>query len=816
MNNKVNIYGESMTGKSSTENPLETQHTRVVLRSAILSRLILISLIILWRFLLSPYDTSASINPNCLTSTSANYSPPTRAIIFPRFAFVIEDSIVWDSVYFVRIAQCGYEYEQSYAFLPLLPICISLLSQTVFAPLIPLIGHRAVLGLSGYVLNNVAFLFAAVFLYRLSVIILKDPELALRAAILFCFNPASIFYSSIYSESLYSLLSIGGLYYLMSGANNFATLWLALSGSARSNGVLNAGYICFQTMHRAYDAVFLKKHAYLAVQVLIAGALRCLCIFVPFIAFQAYGYYNMCLGRFPDEMRPWCNARLPVLYNFIQSHYWGVGFLRYFQLKQLPNFLLASPVLSLALCSIIHYVKLRPEIFFSLGFRASDEDKNSSAVLISMGADTKLNSASSLEILSSKVQREDQVLRQRKRSINGENTVSLQVENESPEKHGYLSVTVLPFVLHLGFMAATTFFVMHVQVATRFLSASPPFYWFASYIMVSPSVGKMQDGSNGNVANDSYHRYKEDVAIIKKIGLNAYRISISWPRVLPSERLSGGVNKEGINYYNNVINELLANGIEPYVTFFHWDLPKALQDEYGGFLSSQIVVDFCNYAELCFWEFGDRVKHWVTFNESWSYNVLGYVNGTLATGRGASSSESIRSLPAIHRCSTQLQKHFANGDPGREPYLVAHNQLLSHATAVQLYRQKLQIYQNGNIEITLVTTWFEPLSETSDNDKKAAERAQDFKFGLFMDPLTAGDYPSSMRANVGSRLPKFNQEQSELLKGSFDFIGLNYYTANYATDAPNPNNENLSYNTDSHVELLTERNGVSIGSNVNP
>ncbi|KAM7473867.1 hypothetical protein LguiB_021110 [Lonicera macranthoides] len=119
---------------------------------------------------LSPYDTSASLNPNnCISSSSSNNGSSSHGnnIRFPGIATAIEESIVWDGVYFVRIEECGgYEYEQSYALLPLLPISISFLSTTVFAPLIPLIGHRAVLGLSGYVLDNIAFLFAAVYLYR--------------------------------------------------------------------------------------------------------------------------------------------------------------------------------------------------------------------------------------------------------------------------------------------------------------------------------------------------------------------------------------------------------------------------------------------------------------------------------------------------------------------------------------------------------------------------------------------------------------------------------------------------------------------------
>ncbi|KAM1307391.1 uncharacterized protein LOC126593182 isoform X1 [Malus sylvestris] len=451
-----------------TKSSPKLHHEATVIRSAIQSRLLVLTLILLWRTLLSSYDTSAPINPDCLSTI-----PAQKNVLFHSLGSAIESSIVWDGVYYVRIAECGYEYEQTYAFFPLLPLCMSFLSRTVLAPLVPVIGQRAVLGLSGYVINNIGFVFGAVYLYRLSVVILKDQEAAVRASLLFCFNPASIFYSSIYSETLFALFSVGGLYHLISGKDVIAVLWFALSGFSRSNGVLNAGYFCFQTMHQAYDAVFLRKRPFLALQAVVGGALRCICIFVPFIAFQAYGYNNLCLGHLPSDMRPWCNARVPLLYNYIQSHYWGVGFLRYFQVKQLPNFLLASPILSLALCSIIHYAKSKPENFFSLGFRAPPEDKDSAAVLFSL---TEYSSRS-------------QENRTRKQ-VNKDGPALLSEEHKALAKQGYLSVAVLPCILHLGVMAATAFFVMHVQVATRFLSFSPPLYWFASYIMKSRGTGK--------------------------------------------------------------------------------------------------------------------------------------------------------------------------------------------------------------------------------------------------------------------------------------------------------------------------------------
>ncbi|CAH8389108.1 unnamed protein product [Eruca vesicaria subsp. sativa] len=454
----------------------------ILIKYAIFSRLLVLFLTVLWRSFLQPYDTSAALNPPCLHHRED--SPPPL-LVANTVSKTLENSVVWDSVYFLRITECGYEYEQTYAFLPLLPFFISLLSRTVFAPLVPLIGFRAVMVLSGYVVSNLAFVFAAIYLFRVSVMILKDTEASFKASVIFCFNPASIFYSSIYSESLYALFSIGGVYHLLSGTSNVAVIWFALSGCARSNGILNAGYICFQTMHRAYEALYLKRRVCLCVQVLVTGFLRCVCICLPFVAFQAYGYYNLCHRHKLDELRPWCKAKVPLLYNFIQSHYWGVGFLRYFQFKQLPNFLLASPILSLAVCSIVSYMKTRPELFMSLGFQATEKEKRSSARLYSLKDALEPN-----VITSSNEGKSD--IRQRKLSRKKDVTVSTNAaeKSNSAEASGYFSADVFPFVVHLGLMAATAFFIMHVQVATRFLSASPPLYWFASHLIASPKHSK--------------------------------------------------------------------------------------------------------------------------------------------------------------------------------------------------------------------------------------------------------------------------------------------------------------------------------------
>lgn len=305
---------------------------------------------------------------------------------------------------------------------------------------------------------------------------------------------------------------------------------------------------------------------------------------------------------------------------------------------------------------------------------------------------------------------------------------------------------------------------------------------------------KIKDGSNGDEAEDFFHHYKEDVARMKQMGLDSFRFSISWTRILPDG--NGEINIKGVEFYDNLINELVSNGIKPFVTIFHWDSPQALEDQYGGFLSNHIVRDFAFYAEVLFREYGDRVKHWITFNEPWGFCNNGYSSGTDAPGRCS---------PDAGNCTA--------GDSRTEPYTVCHHQLLAHAAAVRVYKEIYQPKQKGEIGITLVSPWFVPLSSTGPNIN-ARHRILDFFYGWFMEPLTRGHYPHRMRAALGNRLPHFTKKQTKMVKGAYDFIGINYYDAFYAFELP-PNISIVPvYLNDSRVGITGVRDGRRIGPQV--
>ncbi|KAE9622257.1 putative beta-glucosidase [Lupinus albus] len=280
-----------------------------------------------------------------------------------------------------------------------------------------------------------------------------------------------------------------------------------------------------------------------------------------------------------------------------------------------------------------------------------------------------------------------------------------------------------------------------------------------------PSIFDTYAHGAGDIECDQYHKYKEDVQLMANMGLEAYRFSISWSRLIPDGK--GPINPKGLQYYNNLINELISHGIQPHVTLHHFDLPQTLEDEYGGWVSRRIVKDFTAYADVCFREFGDRVKHWTTINEPNIFAWFGYDIGMLPP----------------QRCSPSLIAQCSRGNSTTEPYLATHHMLLAHAYAARLYRKTYQNLQHGFIGLNLLTFGLAPQTNTSE-DIRATRRVQDFLIGWFMDPLTFGDYPNIMKKNAGSRLPFFTQEESNMVKGSIDFLGINFYYTLYIKNSP--------------------------------
>ncbi|KAL3936180.1 MAG: hypothetical protein SGBAC_008448 [Bacillariaceae sp.] len=288
--------------------------------------------------------------------------------------------------------------------------------------------------------------------------------------------------------------------------------------------------------------------------------------------------------------------------------------------------------------------------------------------------------------------------------------------------------------------------------------------------------GTILDGSSGDVACDHYHRMKEDVQLMKGLNIKAYRFSIAWTRIFPDG--TGEINLPGVVFYNRLIDTLLENDIEPWITLYHWDLPQALEDEYGGWLSPQIVDDFGTYAKTCFALFGDRVQKWITINEAWTVAVQGYQDGSKAPGK--------------------------NDNPSLDVYLAAHHLILAHARAANIYHETYAPTQNGIIGISNCGDFRIPKTPS---DTLAAERAMIFQYAWMTDPFFFGDYPAEMKDVLQDRLPKFTSEQRKELEGSCDFMGLNHYSTMYVQEPEEPRtpeSEHWGYWADMHVTFSSD------------
>ncbi|NWR48103.1 LPH hydrolase, partial [Regulus satrapa] len=305
---------------------------------------------------------------------------------------------------------------------------------------------------------------------------------------------------------------------------------------------------------------------------------------------------------------------------------------------------------------------------------------------------------------------------------------------------------------------------------------------------------RVGNDDTGDVACDSYHRIEEDVEMLKSLKVSHYRFSISWSRVLP-DGTTRYINEKGLNYYERLIDALLAANIMPQVTLYHWDLPQALQDV-GGWENDTIVQRFKEYAEVIFQRLGDKVKFWITLNEPYNTAFLGYGVGTAAPG------VSVR--------------------PGRAPYAVGHNLIKAHAEVWHLYNETYRAKQGGLISITINSDWAEPRNPHSQEDVDAARRLMQFFLGWFAHPIFKnGDYNEVMKKRIQerslaqglskSRLPEFTESEKQRIKGTYDYFGLNHYTTVLTYNLNYPKGV-MSYDSDRGVATVTDRSWLGSGS----
>ncbi|NWU82858.1 PIGV mannosyltransferase, partial [Onychorhynchus coronatus] len=368
----------------------------------------------------------------------------------------------WDAEHFLFIAERGYLYEHNCAFLPLYPLSLWAVASGALWPLQRLLRLRSRLLLSAVLLNSLFSALAAAALYELGRVVLRRRRIAFLAALLFSLSPANVFMAVAYSESMFAFLAFGAMWQLEKGQSWLSGLLFSLASGVRANGLINAGFFLYSRGKRfalqlQVGSGSLRRLPLLWKQVLSlasAAVLMSAGIFLPFALFQYYAYVRFCgpgtgldptipepllqlardkgyrLAAMDGAKPPWCSQRVPVVYSYIQDTYWNVGFLRYFELRQIPNFLLALPVTLLVSWAAWTYVSTNPRHCLTLGLERSKS------------------------------------------------------EEEGKPKDGFCCPAAFVYVVHATALLAFGVSCMHVQVLTRFLgSSSPILYWFSAHLL---------------------------------------------------------------------------------------------------------------------------------------------------------------------------------------------------------------------------------------------------------------------------------------------------------------------------------------------
>ncbi|CAB3409037.1 unnamed protein product [Caenorhabditis bovis] len=284
--------------------------------------------------------------------------------------------------------------------------------------------------------------------------------------------------------------------------------------------------------------------------------------------------------------------------------------------------------------------------------------------------------------------------------------------------------------------------------------------------------GRIKDGSSISQSCESFKKYKEDIELLKNLGVTAYRFSICWSRILPNGTLST-INEEGIAYYLDLCERLVANNMKPIVTLFHADMPLTIYDS-GTWLNKRNCEHFANFANLCFQKFGHLVKTWITFNE---INMQAWAGVAKYEGCPWHSPD---------RPDPENKESVA--------YRAAHNMILTHAKIYGIYQEKYKKEQNGHIGLIIGGRFCYPATK-SINDIEASQRGNDCLVSNTIEPILGnnGSYPESIKKFY----PEFTENEKELIKGSIDFLGINYYLSHLVRD--NKERGNVQYESDGRI-----------------